>query len=347
MTTPIDPFLYRPLICDAAGPGALRLAGGWSHANALAPLVGASSAVSMGQASPALRERFTAPRTPLLGLSLDRPRIMGVVNVTPDSFSDGARNLEVATAVAAGLAMLQAGADILDVGGESTRPGADTVPIDAELGRVLPVIEGLRAAAPQALISIDTRKPEVARAAFAAGARLFNDVSALSYDPASPMVAAELIERYDGAVCVMHAQGDPRTMQDNPQYGDVLVEVLRYLGDRLAVAEAAGAPRARILVDPGVGFGKTLSHNLTLLRGLAALHCFGAPILLGVSRKRFIGALSGEAQADRRAPGSIAAALAGVAQGVQILRVHDVAETVQAVQVWMGVHETDPRAAEN
>ena len=205
------------------------------------------------------------------------------------------------------------------------------------------VLEGLRAAAPDAALSIDTRKPAVAKAAFAAGARLYNDVSALTYDPSAPETAAALIRRYDGALCLMHAQGDPRTMQRSPNYRDVLVEVAQFLAARMEAACAAGVPRARIIVDPGVGFGKTLSHNLSLLRGLGALHSLGAPILLGASRKRFIGALSGEEAAEKRAPGSIAAALQGVAQGAQIVRVHDAAETVQAVRVWMGMAEDAAR----
>lgn len=339
-----DARLLRPLICDRAAPDARRLAGGWAWFDAVEPLRPAGpivAAAALGRADPAAYRRLTAPRADLLGLSLDRPRVMGVLNVTPDSFSDGGRHLAAEAAIASGLAMLEAGAGMLDVGGESTRPGAEPVAEDEELRRVLPVIEGLRAAAPTALISIDTRKPAVARAAFAAGARLYNDVSALTFAPESLATAAELVERHDGAVCLMHAQGDPRTMQDDPRYGDVLGEVAQFLMTRCNAAIAAGVPAERILIDPGIGFGKTLPHNLTILRGLGALHSLGAPILLGVSRKRFIGALSGETEAARRAPGSIAAGLTGLEQGAQILRAHDVAETVQAVRVWRGLRGVD------
>ncbi|TYO90507.1 dihydropteroate synthase [Oceanicella actignis] len=283
-----------------------------------------------------LLERLTAPRAPICGLTLDRPRIMGVINVTPDSFSDGGRHLAAEAAAEAGRRMLAEGADILDIGGESTRPGAAEIPAEEEAARVLPVITALRGAAP---LSIDTRKPEVARAAFAAGAALYNDVSALTFAPDSLAAAAEL----GGPVCLMHAQGDPQTMQRNPRYDDVLLDVYDWLAARVAACEAAGIARARILVDPGIGFGKTLAHNLALLRGLSLFHGLGCAILLGVSRKSFIGALSGEADPARRAPGSIAAGLAGLAQGVQILRVHDVAQTAQAVAVWRAIrHGENP-----
>ena len=345
--TPTDP-LYRPLICDPAAIGAAPLAGGWARFEAVQTLsLGVrepiSSLETLAGRDAAAYQRLSAAREPILGLTLDRPRVMAVLNATPDSFSDGGRHLAADAAIAAGLAMLEAGADILDVGGESTRPGAEPVGVEEEMSRVLPVLEGLRAAAPDAALSIDTRKPSVARVAFAAGARLYNDVSALTYDPSAPETAAALIRRYDGALCLMHAQGDPRTMQRSPNYRDVLVEVAQFLAARMEAACAAGVPRARIIVDPGVGFGKTLSHNLSLLRGLGALHSLGAPILLGASRKRFIGALSGEEAAEKRAPGSIAAALQGVAQGAQIVRVHDAAETVQAVRVWMGMAEDAAR----
>lgn len=258
---------------------------------------------------------------------------MGILNVTPDSFSDGGRFLDPAAALAQGRAMAAAGADVIDIGGESTRPGAAEVSITDETARTAPVIAALRAGGVPALISIDTRKAEVAEAALAAGAGMVNDVAAFSFDPAM----AEVVARAGVPVCLMHAQGTPATMQADPQYDDVVLDVYDFLAGRIAAAEAAGIARARIVVDPGIGFGKTQAHNLALIRGLALFHGLGCPVLLGASRKRFIGSIGGEAQADRRGPGSMAVALAGVAEGVQVLRVHDVADTRQALALWQAV----------
>jgi dihydropteroate synthase len=282
---------------------------------------------------------LSAPRPALAGLDLTRPRIMGVVNVTPDSFSDGGQLSGTIAAVTHGLALAGSGADILDIGGESTRPGADPVGLDQELGRVIPVIEGLKAAGCSKPISIDTRKAAVAEAALAAGAVMFNDVSALTYDHRSLAVAAEA-----PSVCLMHALADPRTMQDDPRYGDVLLDVYDFLELRVAAAEAAGVARARIVIDPGIGFGKTLEHNLALIRRLSLFHGLGCAVMLGASRKRFIGTLSGVAEASERTSGSVAAALSGLAQGVHFLRVHDVAETRQALQVWHAIAREDKSA---
>ena len=329
---------FRPLP-RSGGPrpaGTLPLAGGplW-FAEAAEHRRGAPPRLVPASAVPAeVLARLTARRPPVCGLALDRPRIMGVLNVTPDSFSDGGRHLALADAVAGAWAMAEAGADILDVGGESTRPGADPVAAAAEIERVVPVIAALRAEGFAGPISIDTRSGAVARAAFDAGADLFNDVSALTHDPASLGVAAAS----GRLVCLMHAQGDPRTMQDAPAYDDVLLDVLDFLDARIAAAEAARIPRARILVDPGIGFGKTVAHNLALIRGLSALHGLGCGILFGASRKRFIGAL-GAAPAPRdRMPGSLAVALEALRQGAQVLRVHDVKETRQAVALWSALN---------
>jgi dihydropteroate synthase len=272
---------------------------------------------------------LTRRRSALAGLVLDRPRIMGIVNVTPDSFSDGGRFLDTEAAVAHGVALVAAGADILDVGGESTRPGADIVPPDLELSRVIPVIEGLTRAT-STPISVDTRKARVMAAAVAAGAAIVNDVSALSFD----VDAASTIARLGVPVILMHARGDPKTMQTDPHYDDVTLHIYDYLAARMATAEAAGIARDKLIVDPGIGFGKTLTHNVQLIRELRMFAGLGVPILLGASRKRFIGTLSGTDAADQRVAGSIAAALAAVAQGAEILRVHDVAETRQALAVW-------------
>lgn len=336
----------RPIPCPPRRAGARPLAGGlfgFTEVEVLrrdrppAVLPADAAEVLFPEAAETFR-LLSAPRAPLAGVGMDRPRVMGVVNVTPDSFSDGGRHLQPEAAVAHGLALVGAGADMIDVGGESTRPGAEPVPAEIELGRILPVIEGLRAAGCRVPISVDTRKAAVAEAALAAGATVLNDVSALTHDPASPALA-----RRFAAVCLMHAQGDPRTMQDDPRYGDVLLDVYDFLEVRVAAARAARVPLARLAVDPGIGFGKTLEHNLTLLRRLSLFHGLGCPVLLGVSRKRFIGALSGVSDPSRRHIGSIAAGLAGLAQGVQILRVHDVAETREALGVWHAIVACEER----
>jgi dihydropteroate synthase len=281
---------------------------------------------------PALLDRFQRARRPIAGLTLERPRIMGVVNVTPDSFSDGGRWLDSGAAIAHGLQLEAEGADILDIGGESTRPGAEPVGLDEELRRVIPVIAAL-AKQVRAPIAIDTRNAEVMRRAADAGARIINDVSALGHGPSALRVAADT----GLPVVLMHAQGDPRTMQLNPHYDDVVLDVYDWLEERIAACEAAGIRRERLIVDPGIGFGKTLDHNLALLGSLGIFHGLGCPILLGASRKSFIGRLSGGVPAPERMPGSVAAALVGIAQGVQIVRVHDVAATRQALAVWEAV----------
>jgi dihydropteroate synthase len=276
-----------------------------------------------------LLRRLQSPRPPVAGLTLDRPRIMGVVNVTPDSFSDGGRWLDPGAAVAHGVQLADEGADILDIGGESTRPGAEPVGMEEELRRVIPVIAGL-AAKIKVPVSIDTRSAEVMRRAADAGARIINDVAALGHDPNALRVAAET----GLPVVLMHTQGDPRVMQLDPRYDDVVLDVYDWLDARVAACEAAGIARGRIVVDPGIGFGKTVAHNLALLGSLSILHGLGCPVLLGASRKSFIGKLSGGAAPDQRMPGSVAAHLLGAAQGVQILRVHDVAAMRQALTVW-------------
>lgn len=270
-------------------------------------------------------------RHKLAGLLEDAPILMGIVNVTPDSFSDGGQFFDTDRAVAHGLKLLEDGAQILDIGGESTRPGAEAVSIEEELRRVIPVIEGLKGKA--AHISIDTRNASVMAGAIAAGATIVNDVSALAHDPDSMGVVAD-----SGVpVCLMHMKGTPETMQDAPEYGDVLSEVLAYFEARIAACVRAGIAEDQIILDPGIGFGKTVEHNLLLLKNLSALKCFGLPVLLGVSRKRFIAAVSKGEPEDARLPGSLAAALWGLEQGAEIFRVHDVAETRQAFSVYDGI----------
>jgi dihydropteroate synthase len=282
-------------------------------------------------------DRLTVSRQPLqLGertIRLDQPQVMGILNVTPDSFSDGGQFADPSSAVEAGVRMASQGAGILDVGGESTRPGASQVWAQDEIERVRPVVE--RLATSGTAVSIDTRKSEVMSAALQAGARLVNDVSALTFDPRS----AEIVAAAGAPVILMHHLGPPETMQQDPRYDDVLVEVYLWLEERIEAAEAAGIDRSRILIDPGFGFGKTVAHNLELMNGLALFHSLGCPIVLGASRKRTIGALSNEAPADQRLGGSIAFALKAVEQGAQILRVHDVPHTVQALRIWRGLRD--------
>lgn len=270
------------------------------------------------------------------GLSLEEPVIMGIINVTPDSFSDGGDRFGADQAIAAGLSMWREGAEILDVGGESTRPGADPVGEAEELRRVVPVVRGLVEAG--ARVSIDSRHARVVEAALEAGASIVNDVTALTGDPESAAVVAEA----GVPVVLMHMRGEPRSMQRDPRYHDVALDIYDYLSDRIAAAETAGTPRERIAVDPGIGFGKTVGHNLELLRNLAVFHGLGCPLLLGASRKSFIGKLSKEEAPKRRLPGSIAAVIAGAARGCQMFRVHDVAETRQALAVWQAVANSFP-----
>jgi dihydropteroate synthase len=270
------------------------------------------------------------PRRPL---PLDRARVMGVLNVTPDSFSDGGRFASVAEAVDAGLALAGEGADIVDVGGESTRPGARSVAVADEVARVVPVVAGLRRAS-DVLISVDTSEPAVMEAAVAAGADLINDVRALRR-PGALAAAARL----QVPVVLMHMQGEPATMQQAPAYGDVVTEVLAFLTERIAACITAGLPRASLIIDPGFGFGKRPADNLALLAGLDRFRALGVPLLAGLSRKSLIGHLTGAAVAERRG-GSIALALAARAKGADILRVHDVADTVQALAVAAALGES-------
>ena len=263
-------------------------------------------------------------------------RLMGIVNVTPDSFSDGGLFLAPDAAVAHARELAAEGAEILDVGGESTRPGAEPVSPAEELRRVLPVLEGLAEAAPGAQLSIDTTKAQVARAAIAAGAQLVNDVSALRGDPGM----AELIADSGVECCLMHMLGEPRTMQRDPRYEDVVDEVRAFLEERLEFAVAAGIPEQRIMLDPGIGFGKTLAHNLELLRRLSELAGLGRPLVVGTSRKGFLGVLGARAhgheqplEPTRRLPGTIATSVLAFERGASVLRVHDVAPVAEALAV--------------
>jgi dihydropteroate synthase len=270
---------------------------------------------------------LTRPVPRFAGLEAGRPLVMGIVNVTPDSFSDGGRLLRPEDAIEAGHAMLEAGADLLDIGGESTRPGAAPVPPEEECRRILPVVRELAKAA---TVSVDTRNAATMLAALEAGAEIVNDVSALRHDPAS----AKVLARSEAGVILMHMLGDdPRTMQRDPRYGDVALEVTEFLADRVAWAERQGIARERLAVDPGIGFGKRPGHNLALIERLPILAGIGCPVVFGASRKRFIGEISGAEAAEERVAGSVAAAIAAAQRGAAIIRVHDVAETAQALRV--------------
>ena len=278
-------------------------------------------------------ERLAAPPPPFAGLALDRPRIMGIVNVTPDSFSDGGETKDTASAIARGRAMFEAGADIIDVGGESARPGAAPLAPAEELARVRSVVRELAEAG--ALVSIDSRHAEVMKAALGGGARIVNDITALAGDADSLGVVAAS----RAAVVLMHMQGMPETMQDDPRYEHAALDVYDELAARVAACTAAGIEFQRIAVDPGIGFGKTLDDNLEILNRLALFRGLGCAVLLGASRKSFLGGLAAGAPATARLAGSLAAGLAAVARGANILRVHDVAETRQALDVWEAIGE--------
>lgn len=267
-------------------------------------------------------------RAPIAGLTMDRPRVMGILNVTPDSFSDGGDFARPEAAIAQARAMA-AHCDILDIGGESTRPGADFVPEAEEIARTAPVIAAIRSAGIKTPISIDTRKAAVGAAALDAGADILNDVTAGRFDADMLPLAAER----GVPICLMHSIADPKTMQAEARYDDVVAEVFDHLAERIDAAHSAGIPKARIITDPGIGFGKTLQHNVTLLQRLAVYHDLGCAVLLGASRKRFIGTLGDAPEAKDRLGGSVAVALHGAAKGVQILRVHDTLETRQALSL--------------
>ncbi len=328
---------YRPIaMTDPHRPkDALPLAGGWSWFTQVERRTrGTVGEIVSAQSVPAdILHRLTAARPQIAGLDMDAPKIMGILNVTPDSFSDGGQFNTLHAAQDQARQMMADGADIIDIGGESTRPGAATVDAKDEVQRTSPVIQALVAYG-VAPISIDTRKATVAQAALDAGALIINDVAAMTFDPAIAQVAAA-----SGApICLMHAQGDPATMQDAPTYEDVVFDVYDFLAERIHAAEAAGIRRDQIIVDPGIGFGKTLDHNLELLKNLSIFHGLGCPVLLGASRKRFIGTLGNAAEASDRMPGSVAVALHGVRQGMQILRVHDTLATRQALSLHLAVN---------
>ena len=332
---------YRPIVqSDPCKPNtAMSLVGGslWFAFSERITRDGPSEIVPIAEVPDTVLARLTASRPPLCGVDMQHPSIMGILNVTPDSFSDGGINFTLDDALNGACNTIAEGADIVDIGGESTRPGAEFVEAEEEARRTAPVVAALRTAGVDTPVSVDTRKASVARAAFEAGADLFNDVTGMTYDPDSLTTAAEL----GAGVCIMHSVGEPKTMQDNPQYDNVLLDVYDHLRARIEACEAVGIPRAEIMVDPGIGFAKTHAHNLALLRRISIFHGLGCPILLGVSRKGFIGAIGDAPEAADRLPGSLAVELDALNQGVQMLRVHDIAATKQAIALWSALQDED------
>ncbi len=319
----VRPYI-RPLMQIGPNPptDALHFGGCWfTHVEVLSrnesPYI-----TPVSEISPEEQSRFV--------YKTEYPTLMGILNTTPDSFSDGGKCMTVDMAVDYGRALIASGAGILDIGGESTRPNAEPVEVEIEIRRTAPVIAALRAAGITAPISIDTRKAAVACAALDAGATIVNDISGFTYDPNLALLCAER----GVPVCVMHSRGDPRTMQLNPSYDDVLLDVYDFLGQQINFLNDQGIPKSKIIVDPGIGFGKTLVHNLALLNRLSLFHGFGVPVLLGASRKRFIGTLGGQPDAALRGSGSIGVGLAALGQGVQIIRAHDIADHNQAIALW-------------
>lgn len=319
-------------MCDAGQ--AAPLAGGplaFTHGEAISRDRSGKAIRSIAELSDSLA-RLSEARGPFAGIPLPDaggpPLVMGILNVTPDSFFDGGKYAGADAAISHGRALHAAGADLIDIGGESTRPGAEPMTVDEELARVMPVVTAL--ANDGVPVSIDTRRAPVMREAIAAGARAVNDVSALGHDPD----ALDVVANSDAGVILMHMQGSPETMQSAPRYDDVVLDVYDALAGRVAACEAAGIARQRICVDPGIGFGKTAAHSLELVSSLAIFHGLGCVVGIGVSRKSFIDAIAGPARPENRLPGSVAAMLVALGQGAQIVRVHDIAETLQAIALW-------------
>lgn len=326
---------FRPIpqIDSARSETALPLAGGcvWFDRIEVLSRAGASL-IPAAEAPDDVLARLTAPRPDFAGLPMTRPLVMGILNVTPDSFSDGGDHDAPDAAIAHARQMVRDGADLLDIGGESTRPGATWVPVSEEIARIEPAISAIQREL-SVPVSVDTRKEPVARAAVSAGASIVNDVSGFTFDAK----LAEYCAEAKLPVMVMHSQGDPQTMQRAPQYDNVLLDVYDFLEERVTYLTGLGIPRGQIMVDPGIGFGKTIEHNLKLLNRISLFHALGCPILLGVSRKRFIGTIGNAEEPKARAAGSVSVALRSVMDGVQMLRVHDVEETRSALSLWSAV----------
>jgi dihydropteroate synthase len=335
---------YRPILTSRTSltSSALQFAGTrlWFDRAQLLARDHSSSVVAVSDVPDNVLERWTQPRAAIAGMDFVTPKIMGILNVTPDSFSDGGDFETVDAAVARAASLCDAGADIIDIGGESTRPGAVYVPVNDEIARIEPVIEKISKSM-TVPISLDTRKAPVAERGLAVGASIINDVSGFTFDTDLIRVCVD----HQVPVCVMHAQGDPKTMQDSPQYDHVVADVYDFLETQIDQLVGAGLARSQIIADPGVGFGKTLDHNLELLNHIGVFHGLGVPILLGVSRKGMIKTIGHADRAKDRMPGSVAVALAAMEHGVQIFRVHDVAETKQAFALWHAVQTGERHGA--
>ena len=329
---------YRPIITKSSKSfaGVHKLADGWAFFEDVEVIQrdGKSKIVKAEKIPKKILRNLTSKRPDLLKLSFSKPHVMGILNVTPDSFSDGGRFNELESAFDEFLRMTKFGAAIIDIGGESTRPGAEAITVNEENSRILPVIEKVRNSGVNVPISVDTRKSEVWIAAKRLGVDLLNDISSLSYDKEM----RTLIVRQNVPICVMHSKGEPKNMNSEATYKNVLLDVYDFLESVVEDCVNMGIPKKNIIVDPGIGFAKTLQHNLTLLRGLSIFHCLGCPILIGASRKRFIKTIGVEDDPLKLSAGSIAVALDAIGQGVQILRVHDVFETVQAVRLWESIN---------
>lgn len=327
-------YYYRPILSvDAFRPSsALTLGGGWAWFDRVQRLQrdGESVLLPVADVPEAVLSVLTKPRAPILGMDFKKPRIMGILNVTPDSFSDGGEFLDPDIAVQRARELFDQGSDILDVGAESTRPGAVEVPVDSEIARLSPCLNALGPLGP---FSVDTRKAQVAAIAMQTGAGMVNDVSGLSFD--RDMV--EIVAQTGAALCLVHSRGRPSQMHESANYRNVVLDVYDALAVRLAMAEAYGIDRSRIVIDPGIGFAKTPAHNVALLQNIALFHSLGCPVLVGVSRKSFIGLIGQEPSVKARMPGSLAVHFTMLNQGVQVLRVHDVAEMQQAVRLWQAM----------
>lgn len=327
---------YQPLVINTQPrpAEALPVAGGWgwfTHAY-LRKRGEPLRLVPLDEIPQEWCDRLSAPRAEICGMNFARPHVMGILNVTPDSFSDGGQHANATQALTHAREMVEHGVSLIDVGGESTRPGAQTVPVPAEIARIQPVIQAIRHEV-KVPLSIDTRKSAVAEVAVREGVNIVNDVSGFTYDP----MLGHFCKNKTLPVCIMHAKGDPETMQDDPHYDDVLLDVYDFLAGQVQKLADMGIARGQMIVDPGIGFGKDINHNLALLNNISLFHGLGCVVLLGASRKKFIGTLSNAPASAQRMAGSVSTALNAIAQGVQIVRVHDTKETCQAIDVWMAI----------
>jgi len=325
---------YRPIVSNlfSSNEGAFRLSGGWAFFDKVEVINRneKSKIICAKEIPHEALEELTVKRPNLLNFSFSAPHVMGILNITPDSFSDGGLFVDTDVALNEVHKMIDCGVSILDIGGESTRPGAETLRPAEEIERILPVINKIRTLNSTIPISIDTRKSEVWRISKEAGANMLNDISGMNYDKCM----AGIVKKTNSPLCIMHSRGTPQNMKDHAHYENILLDVYDYLENTINKCMMAGIPKKNIIIDPGIGFAKTLEHNLTILRGLSIFHGLGCPILLGASRKKFIGTIALEKNPLKLGSGSVTVALEAINQGVQMLRVHDVFETMQALRLW-------------